>query len=54
MIKNDIWIKEMAQKGIISPFESSLIRHAEGIPVISYRPSILNHAKITSLVISVT
>ncbi|RCJ16974.1 deoxycytidine triphosphate deaminase [Nostoc sp. ATCC 43529] len=26
MIKNDIWITEMAQKGMISPFEPSLIR----------------------------
>ncbi len=26
MIKNDIWIKEMAQQGMISPFEPSLIR----------------------------
>jgi dCTP deaminase len=42
VIKNDIWIAEMAQKGMISPFESSLIRKLEkdassGIqPVISY------------------
>jgi dCTP deaminase len=26
VIKNDIWIKEMAQQGMISPFEPSLIR----------------------------
>ncbi|PAX55140.1 dCTP deaminase [Brunnivagina elsteri] len=26
MIKNDIWIKEMAQQGMITPFEPSLIR----------------------------
>ncbi|WP_026134486.1 dCTP deaminase [Scytonema hofmannii] len=26
MIKNDIWITQMAQKGMISPFEPSLIR----------------------------
>jgi dCTP deaminase len=42
VIKNDIWITEMAQKGMISPFESSLIRKLEkdassGLqPVISY------------------
>ncbi|TAF15009.1 MAG: dCTP deaminase, partial [Nostocales cyanobacterium] len=36
VIKNDIWITEMAQKGMISPFEPSLIRHTEDLPVISY------------------
>ncbi|MBD2278805.1 MAG: dCTP deaminase [Dolichospermum sp. DEX189] len=42
MIKNDIWITEMAQKGMISPFESSLIRKLQPDssqlpqPVISY------------------
>jgi dCTP deaminase len=36
MIKNDIWISEMAQKGMISPFEPSLIRHIEKLPVISF------------------
>ncbi|QSJ14500.1 dCTP deaminase [Nostoc sp. UHCC 0702] len=42
MIKNDIWITEMAQKGMISPFEPSLIRRIQkdasvGVqPVISY------------------
>jgi dCTP deaminase len=36
VIKNDIWITEMAQKGMISPFESSLIRHSEELPVISF------------------
>ncbi|HEY9851115.1 MAG TPA: dCTP deaminase [Leptolyngbyaceae cyanobacterium] len=36
MIKNDIWISEMAQKGMISPFEPHLIRRVEGLPVISY------------------
>ncbi|NES99494.1 MAG: dCTP deaminase [Sphaerospermopsis sp. SIO1G1] len=36
MIKNDIWIAEMAQKGMIAPFEPSLIRHAQDLPVISY------------------
>ncbi|MBD2313539.1 dCTP deaminase [Desertifilum sp. FACHB-1129] len=36
MIKNDIWIREMAQKGMIYPFESQLIRRVENLPVISY------------------
>ncbi|QHG17358.1 deoxycytidine triphosphate deaminase [Nostoc sp. ATCC 53789] len=42
MIKNDNWITEMAQKGMISPFEESLIRKVQkdgdsGVrPVISY------------------
>ncbi|MEH1907598.1 MAG: dCTP deaminase [Nostoc sp.] len=36
MIKNDIWIKEKAEKGMISPFEPSLIRHSEELPVISF------------------
>jgi deoxycytidine triphosphate deaminase/intein/homing endonuclease len=42
VIKNDIWITEMAQKGMISPFESSLIRKLQpdssvvSQPVISY------------------
>ncbi|MTJ48777.1 dCTP deaminase [Dolichospermum sp. UHCC 0259] len=42
MIKNDLWITEMAQKGMISPFESSLIRKLQPDssqlpqPVISY------------------
>ncbi|MBD1213240.1 MAG: dCTP deaminase [Dolichospermum circinale Clear-D4] len=42
MIKNDIWITEMSQKGMISPFESSLIRQLQPDPsqipqpVISY------------------
>jgi dCTP deaminase len=42
VIKNDIWITEMAQKGMISPFESSLIRKLQPDssqlpqPVISY------------------
>ncbi|WP_373530755.1 dCTP deaminase [Nostoc sp.] len=29
MIKNDIWITEMAQQGLISPFEPSLIRKVQ-------------------------
>ncbi|MGC1310255.1 MAG: dCTP deaminase [Phormidesmis sp.] len=42
MIKNDAWIKEAANKGMIAPFESSLIRRAQlpsqpqESPVISY------------------
>jgi dCTP deaminase len=36
VIKNDIWITEKAQKGMISPFESTQIRHIENLPVISY------------------
>ncbi|MEH1841153.1 MAG: dCTP deaminase [Nostoc sp.] len=36
MIKNDNWIKEKAQKGMILPFEPSLIRHSEELPVISF------------------
>lgn len=30
MIKNDIWIAQMAQKGMISPFEPTLIRELKG------------------------
>ncbi len=36
MIKNDTWITEMAAKGMIAPFEPQLVRHANGLPVISY------------------
>ncbi|HEY9649937.1 MAG TPA: dCTP deaminase [Coleofasciculaceae cyanobacterium] len=36
MIKNDIWIAQMAQQGMISPFESKLIRRVDELPVISY------------------
>jgi dCTP deaminase len=36
MIKNDIWIKEMSEKGMITPFESQLVRRLENVPVISY------------------
>jgi dCTP deaminase len=36
MIKNDTWITQMAEQGMISPFEAKLIRHLEGVPVISY------------------
>jgi dCTP deaminase len=36
VIKNDIWIAQMAEKGMIVPFESKLIRRVEEMPVISY------------------
>ncbi|MBW4474260.1 MAG: dCTP deaminase [Stenomitos rutilans HA7619-LM2] len=36
MIKNDTWIAQMAEKGMISPFEPQLVRKADGLPVISY------------------
>lgn len=36
MIKNDIWIAQMAEKGMISPFETKLVRRSEELPVISY------------------
>jgi dCTP deaminase len=42
MIKNDIWIIDMAQKGLIKPFESKLVRRLESptngtfLGVISY------------------
>ncbi len=36
MIKNDSWIVKMAKEGMISPFESKLIRKVENVPVISY------------------
>jgi dCTP deaminase len=36
MIKNDTWISQMAQEGMITPFEPELVRRADGLPVISY------------------
>ncbi|MGH2414598.1 MAG: dCTP deaminase [Microcystaceae cyanobacterium] len=36
MIKNDLWITQMAEKGMISPFATHLIRRIENLPVISY------------------
>jgi len=36
MLKNDVWITEMAHQGMISPFEPRLVRYLEGLPVISY------------------
>jgi deoxycytidine triphosphate deaminase/intein/homing endonuclease len=40
VIKNDIWITEMAQKGMISPFESSLIRKLQSDPSVASQPVI--------------
>ncbi|PPT05688.1 Deoxycytidine triphosphate deaminase [Geitlerinema sp. FC II] len=36
MIKNDTWIAQMADRGMISPFEPQQVRHADDFPVISY------------------
>ncbi|MBE9227710.1 dCTP deaminase [Phormidium sp. LEGE 05292] len=36
MIKNDIWITQMAQKGMISPFEPQQMRRAGDLPLISF------------------
>lgn len=36
VIKNDVWINEMAQKGMIQPFEPRLVRRVDELPVISY------------------
>jgi dCTP deaminase len=36
MIKNDTWITQMATKGMITPFEPQLVRHVDGLPVISF------------------
>jgi len=36
MIKNDSWIAEQAEKGMISPFEPSLVRKVDDRRVISY------------------
>jgi dCTP deaminase len=36
VIKNDRWIREKAQQGMIQPFESSLVRRLADVPVISY------------------
>lgn len=36
MIKNDRWILEQAEKGMIEPFETTLLRRVENAPVISY------------------
>lgn len=36
MIKNDIWITQMALLGMIAPFEPQLIRRVRDLPVISY------------------
>lgn len=39
MLKNDKWIIEQAQKGMITPFEPSLIRQIEDTKAISYGSS---------------
>jgi dCTP deaminase len=36
MIKNDNWIVEMSDRGMIAPFEPRLVRQVEGLPIISY------------------
>ena len=40
VIKNDIWIDQMAKKGMISPFEPSLIRELKGDQALPFRPVI--------------
>ncbi|MBD2508685.1 dCTP deaminase [Nostoc muscorum FACHB-395] len=40
MIKNDIWITEMAQQGLISPFEPSLIRKVQKDKSVAVQPVI--------------
>ena len=36
MLKNDTWIREMAEEGMIAPFVSQQVRKVENLPVISY------------------
>lgn len=36
MLKNDAWIAQLAEEGMISPFEPKLIRRLDTMPVISY------------------
>jgi dCTP deaminase len=36
VIKNDLWIAQMAGQGMIKPFEPQLMRRVENLPVISY------------------
>jgi dCTP deaminase len=36
MLKNDLWIIAQAQRGMIEPFEPSLVRRLGDLPVISY------------------
>jgi dCTP deaminase len=36
VIKNDIWITQLAAKGMISPFEPKQIRRINDVPVISF------------------
>jgi dCTP deaminase len=37
VIKNDLWITEMAHQGMIVPFESSLVRQIEGDAGVAHR-----------------
>jgi len=39
MIKSDRWIREMATKGMISPFEPALVRQAEDRDILSFGTS---------------
>jgi dCTP deaminase len=36
MLKNDIWITQMAEKGMISPFQPAQVRSVDDHPVISF------------------
>lgn len=36
MIKNDIWIRQQSEQGMISPFEPALVKQVEDTPVLSY------------------
>lgn len=36
MIGSDVWIENEAGNGMIAPFEPSLVRKVEGVPVVSY------------------
>jgi len=36
VIKNDIWIANMAKQGMIEPFEPKLVRQIDSLPVLSY------------------
>lgn len=36
MLKNDKWIIEQSEKGMIAPFEKTLVRHIDGRQAISY------------------
>jgi dCTP deaminase len=36
MIQNDVWIKQMAEQGMIQPFQPSLVRQVDDLRVISF------------------